>query len=110
MTIGHEFVGTVEAMGSNVHDFKIGDPRIRRRTSGLRTLQELSRRQEASLPQYKRRRRQPAGSLRGIFVDPGDQRVALRTPRCRKNYIAALIRLGMRPIPPSLSTSWEKTF
>lgn len=25
MTIGHEFVGTIEAMGSNVHDFKIGD-------------------------------------------------------------------------------------
>lgn len=25
MTIGHEFVGTVEAMGDNVHDFKIGD-------------------------------------------------------------------------------------
>lgn len=25
MTIGHEFVGTIAAMGSNVHDFKIGD-------------------------------------------------------------------------------------
>jgi threonine 3-dehydrogenase len=25
MTIGHEFVGTIEAIGSNVHDFKIGD-------------------------------------------------------------------------------------
>jgi len=25
MTIGHEFVGTVEAMGSNVHDLEIGD-------------------------------------------------------------------------------------
>ena len=25
MTIGHEFVGTVEEMGSNVHDFEIGD-------------------------------------------------------------------------------------
>ncbi|MEN6316089.1 MAG: L-threonine 3-dehydrogenase [Clostridiaceae bacterium] len=25
MIIGHEFVGTVEAMGSNVHDLKIGD-------------------------------------------------------------------------------------
>lgn len=25
MTIGHEFVGTIEAMGSNVKDFKIGD-------------------------------------------------------------------------------------
>jgi len=25
MVIGHEFVGTVEAMGSNVHDFDIGD-------------------------------------------------------------------------------------
>ena len=25
MTIGHEFVGTIEAMGSNVHDYKIGD-------------------------------------------------------------------------------------
>ena len=25
MTIGHEFVGTVEAIGSNVHDVKIGE-------------------------------------------------------------------------------------
>ena len=25
MTIGHEFVGTIEALGSNVHDLKIGD-------------------------------------------------------------------------------------
>ncbi|EMS72297.1 L-threonine 3-dehydrogenase [Ruminiclostridium cellobioparum subsp. termitidis CT1112] len=25
MTIGHEFVGTVAALGSNVHDFKLGD-------------------------------------------------------------------------------------
>lgn len=25
MTVGHEFVGTIEAMGSNVKDFKIGD-------------------------------------------------------------------------------------
>lgn len=25
MTIGHEFVGSIEAIGSNVHDFKIGD-------------------------------------------------------------------------------------
>lgn len=25
MTVGHEFVGTIEKMGSNVHDFKIGD-------------------------------------------------------------------------------------
>jgi threonine 3-dehydrogenase len=25
MTIGHEFVGTIEALGSNVHDFQIGD-------------------------------------------------------------------------------------
>lgn len=25
MTIGHEFVGSIEAMGDNVHDFKIGD-------------------------------------------------------------------------------------
>ncbi|MDD2457592.1 MAG: L-threonine 3-dehydrogenase [Eubacteriales bacterium] len=25
MTIGHEFVGTIAAMGSNVHDFSIGD-------------------------------------------------------------------------------------
>lgn len=25
MTIGHEFVGTIEALGSNVHDFKVGD-------------------------------------------------------------------------------------
>lgn len=25
MTIGHEFVGVVEAVGSNVHDFKLGD-------------------------------------------------------------------------------------
>ena len=25
MTIGHEFVGTVAAIGCNVHDFKIGD-------------------------------------------------------------------------------------
>jgi threonine 3-dehydrogenase len=25
MTVGHEFVGTIEAMGSNVHDFKVGD-------------------------------------------------------------------------------------
>jgi threonine 3-dehydrogenase len=25
MTIGHEFVGTVEAFGSNVHDLKVGD-------------------------------------------------------------------------------------
>ena len=25
MTIGHEFVGTIEEIGSNVHDFKIGD-------------------------------------------------------------------------------------
>jgi threonine 3-dehydrogenase len=25
MTIGHEFVGTIEAIGSNVHDFKLGD-------------------------------------------------------------------------------------
>jgi len=25
MTVGHEFVGVIEAMGSNVHDYKIGD-------------------------------------------------------------------------------------
>jgi threonine 3-dehydrogenase len=25
MTIGHEFVGTIESIGSNVHDFQIGD-------------------------------------------------------------------------------------
>ena len=25
MTIGHEFVGTVAAIGSNVHDLEIGD-------------------------------------------------------------------------------------
>lgn len=25
MVIGHEFVGTIEAVGSNVHDFKVGD-------------------------------------------------------------------------------------
>ncbi len=25
MVIGHEFVGTIEKMGSNVHDFKLGD-------------------------------------------------------------------------------------
>ncbi len=25
MTIGHEFVGTIETLGSNVHDFKVGD-------------------------------------------------------------------------------------
>ena len=28
MTIGHEFVGTVSAIGSNVHDFKIGVPDV----------------------------------------------------------------------------------
>ena len=54
MAIGHEFVGQIVEVGSNVLDFKPGDLRQRRRPRRLRALPQLSRRTPPSLRRIPR--------------------------------------------------------
>ena len=66
MTIGHEFVGKIVDVGSNVSDFHEGDIVSGGRARCLRALPELSRRTAPSLRAHAGRRREPAGRVRGI--------------------------------------------
>ena len=66
MVIGHEFVGEIVEVGSNVSDFYPGEHRQRRRPRGLRPLPQLPRRTPASVRAHAGRRRQPARRIRRI--------------------------------------------
>ena len=78
MVIGHEFVGTVAAMGSNVHDLQHRRHRVGRGAHRVRALPQLPGRAAASVQGHPGRRRQPARRVRGVSVHPGHQRVARR--------------------------------
>ncbi len=71
MVVGHEYVGEVVGIGSEVKGFNIGD-----RVSGeghitCWSLPQLSRWAYPPVPQHRRRGREPSGLLRGIPGDPG---------------------------------------
>jgi threonine 3-dehydrogenase len=81
MVIGHEFVGTVEAFGSNVHDVNIGDLSAAKAIS-LRALPHcLAGRRHLS--QHQRRGANRDGALRNI-CHSGDQCLALQPGHPRR--------------------------
>ena len=55
MIVGHEYVGTVVAIGQEVRGFELGDRGVRRRPHYLRALPKLQSRAAASLSKYTRR-------------------------------------------------------
>ena len=54
MVVGHEFVGRIVEVGSNVKDFHVGRDRQRRRARGLRPLPQLPGRPPAPLQRHAR--------------------------------------------------------
>ena len=79
MIVGHEFVGRIEAVGEQRARFPPGRSGQRRGAPGLRPLPQLPGRPAASLPRHQRRGRQPRRRLRRVPVDPGDQRLGVRS-------------------------------
>ncbi len=75
MAVGHEYVGEIVEMGSEVQRLQARRPRLRRGPHHLRLLPQLPRRAPPPLPQHGGRRRQPPGLLRRVPGDPGVQRV-----------------------------------
>ena len=70
MTIGHEFVGAVEAVGDHVKGFAKGD---------LWTLSELSGRAASPLPKHTGRWRQSPRRVGGVRSDSAGQLLACRS-------------------------------
>ena len=80
MVVGHEFVGEIVEVGSNVADFHPGRHRQRRRPRRLRPLPQLPGRPAASLHGHQGRRRQSARRVRRISRAADDQCLASSTP------------------------------
>ena len=76
MAIGHEFVGEIVDVGSNVTDFHPRRPRQRRRPRGLRPLPQLPRRPPPSLRLHHGRRSQSPRRLCRIHRAAHDQHLA----------------------------------
>ena len=70
MVIGHEFVGEVVAVGSNVTDFHPGELVSRRGPRRLRPLPQLHGRPPPPVRAHVGRRRQPAGRVRRVIALP----------------------------------------
>ena len=69
MTIGHEFVGVVDAVGDHVKGFARGRSGGRRGTHYLWTLPQLPGRTSSSLSEHARRRRESPWRLGGVRGD-----------------------------------------
>ncbi len=89
MAIGHEFVGEIVEVGSNVTDFFPGRHRQRRRPRGLRPLPQLPGRAAPSVRAHAGRGREPAGRVRRIHRAADDQHLA--SPRRRRPLDVAAI-------------------
>ncbi len=108
MAIGHEFVGEVVAVGSNVNDFFAGDIVERRGPRGVRALPQLPGRPPALVRVYAGRRRQPARRVCRVYCAAHDQHLApqsghqpggcghLRPLRQRRPHGAGLSGAGRR--------------
>ena len=68
MVIGHEFVGEIVAVGSNVNDFHARRRRQRRGPRRLRPLPQLHGRPPPPVRAHQRRRRQPARRVRRVLI------------------------------------------
>ncbi len=75
-TIGHEFVGEIVAVGSNVMDFKVGDLVERRGPSRLRKMPELYGGASCLVCEYAWDRRKYEWRVRGIHIRPDDEYLA----------------------------------
>ena len=66
LVVGHEFVGRIVEVGSNVKDFQPGRHRQRRGARRLRALPQLPGRPAPPVQGHQGRRRQPARGLRRV--------------------------------------------
>jgi len=78
MAIGHEFVGEIAAIGSNVNDFKVGDL-VSGGACGVWALPQLPGGPPSSLRRDAGRRRQPAGRVCRIYFAAHDQHLAAQS-------------------------------
>ena len=92
MVIGHEFVGEVVSVGSNVPDFHPGEVVSRRGPCRLRPLPQLHGRPPPPVRAHVGRRRQPAGRVRRADRPADDEHLASpRRGRPRR-------RVDLRPV------------
>jgi len=76
MPVGHEFVGTIVEIGSNVHDFKVGDL-VSGEGHVVCPLPQLPGGKAASLQEHEWRWGQPSRSLCGIPLHPRNECLVL---------------------------------
>ena len=76
MVVGHEFVGEVAEVGSNVTDFFPGEVVSAEGHVRLRTLPQLSRRPSPPVQGHPGHRGEPARRVRRIHFRADDERVA----------------------------------
>ena len=79
MAIGHEFVGEIVEVGSNVNDFLSRRHCQRRRPCGLRALPQLSCRAAAFVRAHAGSWREPAGRFCRVHLAADDQYLAARS-------------------------------
>ena len=66
MVVGHEFVGEIVEVGSNVNDFFAGRCGERRGARGVRAVPQLPGRAAAPVRAHEGRGREPAGCVCGV--------------------------------------------
>ena len=108
MAIGHEFVGEIVEVGSNVNDFQPGRYRQRRRPRGVRTLPQLSGRTAASVRAHAGSGRESAGAFAEYIALPMTQYLAASLRRSIWMSRRFSIRSGMRCTRRSRFRCWAR--
>ena len=83
LVVGHEFVGEIVEVGSNVADFHAGRPCLRRGSRRVRPLPPLPGRPPPPVRQHHRPRRRPRRGVRRVRRPADDQRLASLAGRGR---------------------------
>ena len=109
MVVGHEFVGEIVEVGSNVNGFPRRRDRQRRGARGLRPVPQLPGRPPAPVQGHQGRRRQPARGVRRIPVAADDQRLGPRPEASPATCSRSSTRSATPCTRPSSSTCWART-